>query len=139
MIKKITCRKIWTNKILSLGGQLILFKSVLSTIPVYFLSFFKASSRIISSLDSILSKKKLGGGADVRKMSWIKWDTVSGENESLGVKRLKKFIISLLGKRVWRLLQERKSLWYKVLGVAYDDEGGRLCSMGEKGRCGGKI
>ncbi|XP_024640546.1 uncharacterized protein [Medicago truncatula] len=32
----------WNNKFLSLGGRLVLLKSVLSSLPVYFLSFFKA-------------------------------------------------------------------------------------------------
>jgi len=39
-----------------MGGQLILLKSVLSSLLVYFLSFFKAPSGIIASLDSIFSK-----------------------------------------------------------------------------------
>jgi hypothetical protein len=32
----------WNNKFLSFGGRLVLLKSVLSSLPVYFLSFFKA-------------------------------------------------------------------------------------------------
>lgn len=33
---------LWSNKFLSFGGRLVLLKYVLSSIPVYFLSFFKA-------------------------------------------------------------------------------------------------
>jgi len=43
----------WKCENLSLGGRLVLLKSVLSSIPVYFLSFFKAPSGIISTLDSL--------------------------------------------------------------------------------------
>jgi len=43
----------WKCKNLFLGGRLVLLKFVLSSILVYFLSFFKASSCIISTLDSI--------------------------------------------------------------------------------------
>ena len=115
----------WKCKNLSLGGRLILLKFVLSAIPVYFLSFFKAPSGIISSLDSIFSKKKLGGGEDVRKIAWIKWDNIclQRDNGGLGVKMLKEFNISLLGKWVWRLLEERESLWNVVIRAKYGEEG----------------
>ena len=43
----------WNNKFLSFGGRLILLKSVLSSLPVYFLSFFKAPAGIMSSIESI--------------------------------------------------------------------------------------
>jgi hypothetical protein len=40
----------WKSKNLSIGGRLILLKSVLSSILVYFLSFFNDPSSIVSSL-----------------------------------------------------------------------------------------
>jgi exonuclease III len=44
---------VWNCKHLSLGGRLVLLKSVLSSLPVYALSFFKAPSGIVSSIESI--------------------------------------------------------------------------------------
>jgi len=44
---------VWNNKFLSFGGRLVLLKSVPSSLPVYFLSFFKAPTGIISSVESI--------------------------------------------------------------------------------------
>jgi len=43
----------WNNKFLSFGGRLVLLKSVMSSLPVYFLSFSKAPTGIISSIESI--------------------------------------------------------------------------------------
>ena len=51
----------WNNKFLSFGGRLVPLKSVLSSLPVYFLSFFKAPTGIISSTESIFKKKNWGG------------------------------------------------------------------------------
>lgn len=42
----------WKSKFRSFGGRLILLKSVMSSLPVYFLSFFKAPTGIISSIES---------------------------------------------------------------------------------------
>ena len=51
----------WKSKFLSFGGRLILLKSVLSSLPVYFLSFFRAPTGIISSIESVLNFFFLGG------------------------------------------------------------------------------
>jgi len=50
----------WNHKFLSFGGRLVLLKYVMSSLSVYFLSFFKAPAGIISSIESIF-KKKFGG------------------------------------------------------------------------------
>jgi len=50
----------WKSRHLSFGGRLVLLKSILSSMPVYALSFFKAPSGIISSIESILNCFFLG-------------------------------------------------------------------------------
>jgi len=57
----------WQSWFLSFGGRLILLKSVLTALPVYSLSFFKAPSGIISSIESLLINFFFwGGGGGVR-------------------------------------------------------------------------
>ena len=64
LIKKINSRlSVWKSRHLSLGGRLVLLKFVLSSLPVYALSFFKAPSGIVSFIESILNYFFfLGGG-----------------------------------------------------------------------------
>jgi hypothetical protein len=59
----------WKSKHLSFGGQLVLLKFVMSSMPVYALSFFKApsASGIISSIESILNCFFLGEGMTTTK------------------------------------------------------------------------
>ena len=65
----------WKSKHLSLGGRLVLLKSVLSSLSVYALSFFKAPAGIISSIESIFNCILLGGGGGVgtpgKFVGWI--------------------------------------------------------------------
>ena len=49
----VTRLSLWNNKFLSFGGRLVLLKVVLSSLSVYFLSFFKSPAGIISSLESL--------------------------------------------------------------------------------------
>lgn len=46
----------WKDKHLSFGGRTVLLKFVLYVILVYFLSFFKDLTGIISNLESIFKK-----------------------------------------------------------------------------------
>jgi hypothetical protein len=45
-----------------LGGRMVLLKFVMSSLPIYSLSFFKAPSGIVSFIESILNCFLLGGG-----------------------------------------------------------------------------
>jgi len=49
-----SCLSSWKSRNLSFGGCLVLLKPVLTSLPVYALSFFKAPSCIISSIKSLL-------------------------------------------------------------------------------------
>jgi len=52
----------WNSRFLSFSGRLILLKTVLTSLPIYALSFFKAPSGIISSIESLLNKFFRGEG-----------------------------------------------------------------------------
>lgn len=118
----------WKSRFLSFGGRLVLLKSVLSSLPVYALSFFKAPSGILSSIESIFKKIFWGGSEDNRKIPWISWNTICLQKEQggLGVRRLREFNLALLGKWCWRLLVDRGGLWYRVLVARYGEVNGRL-------------
>jgi len=120
------------SKNLSLGGRLVLLKSVLSSLPVYFLSFFKAPACIISSIESIFNCFFLGGCEEVRKIYWINWDTICSKKEDggLGVWRIQEFNLALLGKWCWRMRVENRSLWYRVLAGRYGDIRGIIAEEG---------
>lgn len=95
----------------------------------WFIFFTSSKLPQVLSLPLILySIIFFGGGEDFRKMAWIKWDIICLQRESGGlwVKRLMDFNVSLLGKWVWRVLEERESLWYKVFPARYGEVGGRL-------------
>jgi hypothetical protein len=73
LVDKIRCKlSLWKSRHLSMGGRLVLLKSVLSSIPVYFLSFFKAPTGTISLIESIFKAFLWGGSEESRKIHWIK-------------------------------------------------------------------
>src|ERR1043165_4815599 len=53
----------WKAKILSIGGRLVLIKSVLESLPVYYLSLYKAPKAVIDSMEAIM-RRFLWAGSD---------------------------------------------------------------------------
>jgi len=66
------------------------------------------------------------GYEEVRKISWINWDTICSkkENGGLGVRRIRECNLALLAKWCWRMMVENRSLWYRVLASRYGKVGG---------------
>ncbi|XP_071687371.1 uncharacterized protein [Rutidosis leptorrhynchoides] len=85
----------WKAKLLSIGGRLTLIKSVLTNIPLYFMSLFRAPTNVINKLEAIRS---IG---------------------SLKVKNL-----NLLAKWWWHLKREKDVLWAKIIKSIYGSNGG---------------
>jgi hypothetical protein len=111
----------WKNNQLSIGGRVIIIKSVLSALPIYFLSFFKAPIGIISKLESLFKQFLWGGSEDVRKINWVKWVNVRRplEEGGLGIRNLRILNLALLGKWGWKIRNERNDVWYKTLVNRY--------------------
>ncbi|XP_071704229.1 uncharacterized protein [Rutidosis leptorrhynchoides] len=63
----------WKAKTISFGGRLTLVKSVLSSLPLYYFSLFKAPVRVLNDLEGLRRNFFWGGSMDHKKMAWDKW------------------------------------------------------------------
>ncbi|GKB27798.1 RNA-directed DNA polymerase, eukaryota, reverse transcriptase zinc-binding domain protein [Tanacetum coccineum] len=93
-------------------GRLTLVKSVLGSIPIYFLSLFKAPTKIINLLESLRRRFFWGFKEDQQGISWVKWDSIlaSPKFGGLGVGSLLVKNLAFLGKWKWRFLTEKDAL-----------------------------
>ena len=98
-----------------------LIKSVLTSLPIYFLSFFRIPKKVTEKLVSIQRRFLWGGDIDQNKIAWIKWETLClpKDKGGLGIKDLNTFNIALLGKWGWNLFQHEGQLWARVLESKY--------------------
>jgi hypothetical protein len=64
----------WKAKTLSFAGRVTLAKSVLGSLPSYFLSLFKAPKAVINTWEGLRRKFVWGGVGTGKKISWVKWD-----------------------------------------------------------------
>lgn len=63
----------WDSKHLSLGGKVVLLKSVLTALLIYFFSFFKAPEGVIRSIETMFKRFLWGGSEEKRSIHWVAW------------------------------------------------------------------
>jgi hypothetical protein len=66
----------WKGKHLSYGGRLVLLNSVLSSLPMFMMSFFEIPKGILKRLDYYRSRFFWQGNNDKRKYRLGKWDII---------------------------------------------------------------
>ncbi|GJX53515.1 RNA-directed DNA polymerase, eukaryota, reverse transcriptase zinc-binding domain protein, partial [Tanacetum coccineum] len=121
----------WKMKTLSIGGRLTLLKSVLGSLPIYYMSMFKVPLQVLKKMESIRSHFFNGVELNNKKMSLIKWDNVlaSKENEGLGISSFFALNRALIFKWVWRFCTQKSSLWTRVITAIYGLDGKLQCSQ----------
>jgi hypothetical protein len=127
VVKKFTRRlSSWKANMLSIGGRLTLVKSVLGSLPLYYLPLFKAPTSVISLLESIRRRFFWGFKDDEKKMVWVSWKKImsSTKNGGLGVESIKAKNMGLMGKWRWRFLNESGALWRRVIVEIHGVNGG---------------
>jgi len=117
---------------LSKGGGLTLIKSVLSSIPTYFLSLFPLPSSVANKLEAIQRNFLWGSFGSDFKFHLVRWNIMKQPLYlgGLDIRDLRLFNDALLGEWLWRFMNENGNLWRKVVTIKYGDDGfGRFPSI----------
>ncbi|GKV47235.1 hypothetical protein SLEP1_g54153 [Rubroshorea leprosula] len=112
---------VWKAATLSFGGRLVLLNSVLSALPIFYMSLFSLPKSVLAELTRI-QRCFLWGGAELnKKISWVKWDHVcqAKAKGGLGVPDLQRKNSAMLGKWWYRLGDGVESLWKRVVREKY--------------------
>lgn len=108
----------WKGKNLSLGGRIVLVNSILSSLPLYFFSFYRVPKIVLRQLVRLQRSFLWSGWEEGHKVAWVRWEEVCQPKEKRsgvwGVKNLNLFNISLLAKWRWRFLTDHSAIWGKV-------------------------
>lgn len=112
----------WKDRLLLAGGRLAFLKSVLSSIPIYYLSLFPAHALVVKKLEKVPRDFLWSSGED-KKFHLMRWKEVCWllKKCGLGIRLLRPFNIALLCKRLWRFGEERDRLWGRVIQAKYGD------------------
>ncbi|GJX41892.1 hypothetical protein Tco_0256882 [Tanacetum coccineum] len=101
----------WKAKLLSTGKRLSLVKAVLGSLPLYFLSIFRAPNQVLNKVKSICYRFFWGFKDDEKKIVWIKWLNVL-KSKSAGDLGFGLLCAKIL---VARVLRSRSGVWPNIL------------------------
>nr|GEU82136.1 RNA-directed DNA polymerase, eukaryota [Tanacetum cinerariifolium] len=111
----------WKAKTLSVGGKLMLIKSVLGAIPTYFMSLYKVPEVVLKHIERLRNSFFLGAELEERKISWVSWKMVMAEKQygGIGVSSLIALNRALLFKWIWRFLNSQSGFWQSIIKAIY--------------------
>jgi len=111
----------WKGRLLSMAGRSILIKSVISTIPLYYMSIFCIPKTVAHKITAMQSQVLWGGSVDNKKIHRLAWDTVAKEKDrgSLGVGNISIKNKALLFKWIWKLGSNDKVSWADFIKEKY--------------------
>jgi len=66
----------WKCKFISTVGHLCLIKSVLSSLPLFYLSLYKIPVTVAKEVEKLQRNFLWGWGSEGRKVAWVSWKKV---------------------------------------------------------------
>jgi len=107
-----------------LACRICLIKSVFTTLPLFYLSFFKAPKLVCKSIISIQRRFLWDLGKENKPIPWVSRENLckSKQEDDLGIKDIWKFNAALLAKWKWRLVSEEERKWKDLLVSKYGSE-----------------
>nr|AER13158.1 putative retrotransposon [Phaseolus vulgaris] len=121
IVSKINAKlSVWKGRFLSMAGRICLIKLVITVVPLFYLSFFKAPVSVYNRIASIQRRFLWGWARDKRPISW-KWRLANNEEGKLKDILVSKYGVDF-GQR--QIHQKFQSWWWrdlsKVSGEDYE-------------------
>ncbi|GMI67424.1 hypothetical protein HRI_000411700 [Hibiscus trionum] len=112
----------WKGRSLSFAGRVVLINSVLSALPLYFMSLFIIPKTVLKKIDRIRREFLWGKSIEGKpKMARVGWGRLCLPNSKggAGIINLDAKNKALLAKWGWRFATEKEALWRKVILCKY--------------------
>ncbi|KAL9686487.1 hypothetical protein QQ045_023947 [Rhodiola kirilowii] len=125
----------WKSANLLMAGRVVLIKSTLCSLPLYYALIYKMPTSVALEMEKI-QRQFLWGGTEIRKkVHYVKWSTVLKPKQfgGLGITGMVEKNVALLTKWWWKLITGKGGLWRRVIIEKYAIKGAHdPCKMTAK-------
>lgn len=123
-LKERVCKRIdgWKSRPISRAGKLVLIKNVAQSLPSYCMTCFLLPRTLTQEIERLFNDYWWkSGSSSSRGVKWLSWEAMSMPKckGGMGFRNLTGFNIALLGKHIWRCVQNPELLVSRVLKARY--------------------
>nr|XP_027077000.1 uncharacterized protein LOC113700749 [Coffea arabica] len=110
----------WSSKMLSMGGKIVLLRSVMCSLPVYLLQVLQPPKAVLLHFGRVCNAFLWDSSIDSKRTHWAAWDKVCRpvEEGGLGFRSFED-ITKAFSCKLWWKLRERASIWAEFMHVKY--------------------
>lgn len=123
-LKERVCKRIqsWSAKSISRAGKSIMLKNIAQEFPAYCMSCFLLPKSLSQEIERCFNNYWWSSGSGQGKgVKWLSWESMSMAKSrgGLGFRSLYGFNVALLGKHIWKCIQNPDMLVSRVLKARY--------------------
>ncbi|CAI0459152.1 unnamed protein product, partial [Linum tenue] len=113
----------WKGRFLSIGGRLVLIKSVLASQPTYLCSLYRAPTHVVQTIEKLQCSFLWSGSQEQNKFHLVSWDRCKQPKKwgGLGIPDFKRHNTALLSKWWWKFACG-DSWWKDLMRIKYPNE-----------------
>lgn len=112
----------WASKLLSIAGRVVLINSVITTMPIYYMSVFRMPKWVLQEIDQIRRTFLWQGVTQgQRKIHQAEWSLICRPKRlgGLGILEIENFNFALMAKWYWQWCSSEPRLWKGLFQTLY--------------------
>lgn len=113
--------QIWKSKTLSQAGRVVLIKSVLQSIPIYFMGTIKVPNSVIKGVNGSDPDFFWGAMDKKRFMCYVSWEKITQplNQGGLAIRDFTSVNEALLMKALWQVANGSDAVWVQIVMAKY--------------------
>lgn len=122
LLKKVSSRlNSWKGRILSPAGCVIMIKSVLQALPIYFMATDKIPESVTGQITGLMRRFFWGAMDKDRFLAYVAWSKITKPVKlgGLGIRDLNKVNEALIMKLLWKIATGNSALWVSLVRAKY--------------------